>query len=210
LTTSDSWEVHAERLCCSAAFGWNSLRDLSWAVSAAKGGDEDSFRLLYRSVQPILLRYLQTLVKDDAEDLASETWLQIARDIRSFDGDYDGFRGWAVTIARHRAMDHIRRQQRRPRTVMSVDDLNTATDGCDTAAQAVDSLATRHAIAMIASLPREQAEAVMLRVVMGLDSGTVGQILGKRAGAVRTAVHRGLRRLTQQIGSQVNAHGKTD
>jgi RNA polymerase sigma-70 factor (ECF subfamily) len=44
-------------------------------------------------------------------------------------------------------------------------------------------------------LPTQQAEAVLLRVVMGLDAETVGRILGKRPGAVRTAAYRGLRRL---------------
>src|SRR5687768_7618159 len=84
--------------------------DLAAALPEAQHGDEDAFRVLYRSVQPALLRYLRVLVGEDAEDVASEAWLQIARDLASFRGDVDGFRGWATTIARHRAMDHLRRQ----------------------------------------------------------------------------------------------------
>jgi RNA polymerase sigma-70 factor (ECF subfamily) len=38
-----------------------------------------------------------------------------------------------------------------------------------------------------------------LRVVVGLDSAAAGQVLGKRSGAVRTAAHRGLRRLAQLL-----------
>lgn len=55
--------------------------DLSPLVPAARSGDQEAFRLLYRAVQPLLLRYLRTLVGDDAEDVASEAWLQIARDL---------------------------------------------------------------------------------------------------------------------------------
>jgi RNA polymerase sigma-70 factor, ECF subfamily len=80
--------------------------DLAEAVRAAQQGDEQAFRVLYRDLQPRLLRYLRTMVADDAEDVASEAWLHIARDLPGFNGDSDGFRGWAATIARHRAMDH--------------------------------------------------------------------------------------------------------
>ena len=48
---------------------------------------------------------------------------------------------------------------------------------------------------MIASLPAEQAEIIMLRVVAGLDAVDVARIVGKTPGAVRVAAHRGLRRL---------------
>ena len=52
---------------------------------------------------------------------------------------------------------------------------------------------------MIAALPRDQAEAVLLRVVIGLDAESAAQVLGKRAGAVRTAAYRGLRRLNDAL-----------
>jgi anti-anti-sigma factor len=91
------------------------IADLSGAVRAAQQGSSDAFRTLYRDTQPRLLRYLYTLVGDDAEDVASETWLQVTRDLASFTGDHDGFRGWVTTIGRHRALDHLRRRgHRRP------------------------------------------------------------------------------------------------
>jgi RNA polymerase sigma-70 factor (ECF subfamily) len=158
--------------------------DLAQAVQAAQQGDEQAFRVLYRDVQPRLLRYLRTMVADDAEDVASEAWLHIARDLPGFSGDSDGFRGWAATIARHRAMDHQRRHRRRPQSA---------------AQSAMDTVATRAAVAMIADLPPDQAEAVMLRVVMGLDAESAGRVLGKKAGAVRTAAYRGLRRLATRL-----------
>ena len=44
---------------------------------------------------------------------------------------------------------------------------------------------------------RDQAEAVLLRAVVGLDAATAAEVLGKRPGAVRVAAHRGLRRLAR-------------
>ncbi|KAB1915989.1 RNA polymerase sigma factor [Micromonospora sp. AMSO31t] len=167
--------------------------ELSEAVAAAQGGDEEAFRFLYRSLQPGLLRYLTALVGGDAEDVASETWLQISRDLPSFTGGE--FRAWTVTIARNRAMDHLRRQRRRPALPVPVQALSELAGDADTAERAGETIGTESALALIASLPPREAEAVLLRAVIGLDAETAGRVLGRRAGAVRTAAHRGLRRL---------------
>ncbi|WP_443060742.1 RNA polymerase sigma factor [Streptomyces sp. NBC_00448] len=174
--------------------------DLETAVSAAQGGDETAFRVLYRAVQPQLLQYVRSLVgPGDAEDVASEAWLQIARDLPSFRGGGSGIRGWAARIARNRALDHIRARSRRPVAGAGVDELVALPGRADTAGEALDAVATDRALAAIVALPREQAEAVLLRVVMGLDSTSAAQVLGKRAGSVRMATHRGLRRLAEQL-----------
>jgi RNA polymerase sigma-70 factor (ECF subfamily) len=178
---------------------------LSDVVKAAQQGSEDSFRTLYRATQPPLLRYLRGLVGEDAEDVASEAWLQVARDIHTFRGDYDGFRAWTTTIARHRAMDHLRRLRRRPADAVPTDDLISLPSGEDTAALATDSVATDAAMGLIARLPRDQAEAVLLRVVIGLDAKSAGKVLGKRPGAVRTAAYRGLRRLAKLLAQDEHA-----
>jgi RNA polymerase sigma-70 factor, ECF subfamily len=179
-----------------------SAMDQSACVRRAQAGDEDAFRALYRAVQPGLLRYLQVLVGDDAEDVASEAWLQIARDIASFRGDFDGFRGWSTTIARHRAMDSLRRRHRLPISDEPVERLATLAGREDTAGAAVDAVATDAALALIARLPPDQAEAVLLRAVMGLDATAAARVLGKRPGAVRTAAYRGLRTLAGYLGRQ--------
>jgi RNA polymerase sigma-70 factor (ECF subfamily) len=178
-------------------------------VSRAQRGDSGAFRALYRDTQPRLLRYLRALAGDDAEDIASETWLQISRDLHAFDGDDNAFRGWATTIARHRALDHHRRATRRPSaTPVPLQDLTTLAAPDDTAASALDHVATDAAIRLIATLPPDQAEAVLLRAVIGLDATTAAQVLGKRPGAVRTAAYRGLRSLARR-GSGL-APEKTD
>ncbi|MFV2103269.1 RNA polymerase sigma factor [Micromonospora sp. LOL_024] len=173
---------------------------LSEVVAAAQAGDEDAFRSLYRDLQPGLLRYLTALVGSDAEDVASETWLQVARDLPSFTGGE--FRAWTVTIARNRAMDHLRRQRRRPALSVPVQELSELAGDADTAQRAGESIGTEAALAMIASLPPREAEAVLLRAVVGLDAATAGRVLGRRAGAVRTAAHRGLRRLAALLDQQ--------
>lgn len=163
-------------------------------------GDEAAFRTVYRALNPALVRYLGALVGAvDAEDVASETWAQVCRDLAKFRGDGDGFRGWVTTIGRHRAMDHLRALRVRPQAAATeaVLDQRPAPDEADT--DALIAISTEAAMELIRALPQEQAEAVLLRVVMGLDAKSAGRVLGKRPGAVRTAAYRGLQTLATTV-----------
>lgn len=174
--------------------------ELGAAVARAQEGDEAAFATAYRLVQPGLLGYLRGLVGDDAEDVASDAWLEIARDLGRFKGDGAGFRGWTATIARHRALDHLRRQRVRPRSSALEQDVLELPGPHSTHDQALESMSTEQALELVRGLPPDQAEAVLLRVVVGLDGPTAARVLGKRPGAVRTAAHRGLKRLAKQLG----------
>ncbi|WP_434600510.1 RNA polymerase sigma factor [Streptomyces sp. A5-4] len=179
--------------------------ELTIAVLAAQDGNEDAFRAVYRSVHPRLLGYIRTLVGDsEAEDVASESWLQIARDLERFSGDADRFRGWAARIARNRALDHIRMRGRRPAVGGDDTELAGRPGESDTAGEAMEALSTGRTLALIAQLPQDQAEAVVLRVVVGLDAKSAAETLGKRPGAVRTAAHRGLKKLAELLAAELS------
>lgn len=185
--------------------------ELTAAVLAAQDGDEDAFRAVYRAVQPRLLGYIRTLVGEpDAEDVASEAWLQIARDLGRFSGDADRFRGWAARIARNRSLDHLRMRSRRPAIGGDETELTTRAAESDTAGDAIEALDTDRTMSLIAQLPQDQAEAVVLRVVVGLDAKSAAQTLGKRPGAVRTAAHRGLKRLAELLGAEHPGTNRAD
>ena len=170
-------------------------------LAGAQRGDETAFVCLFRDVQPALLRYLR-VITPDAEDVAGETWAAVVPGLRGFRGDEEAFRAWLFTIARHRAADAGRSRNRRP--AIPVDPNETVlTEAAgqpaapDTAEVALESIATRRALALVAGLPPDQAEIIMLRVVAGLDPGDVGRIVGKSPGAVRVTAHRALRRLAE-------------
>lgn len=171
-------------------------------LAAACGGDEIAFARIYRCLHPRLRRYAASLVGQDADDVTAEAWLQIARDLRGFDGDGDAFRGWATRIVRNRALDHLRYRARRP--VDAVEQIPEGPGAEDAALIALDRISTATAVRLIATLPREQAEAVMLRAVVGLDARTAGEVLGKSATAVRVSAHRGLRNLAKRLAGNDN------
>ncbi len=169
------------------------------ALQAARAGNSLGFEVVYRALAPRLVRYARGLVGQDGEDVAAEAWLQIVRDLGRFEGDWDAFRGWAARILRNRAIDHLRANARRPPRTGTVDALLERAGTDDTAGAAQESLSTAAAVELIAGLPPDQAEAVLLRAVVGLDAKAAAAVLGKRPGAVRVAAHRGLKTLGKQL-----------
>jgi RNA polymerase sigma-70 factor (ECF subfamily) len=179
--------------------------NLDEVLQAALDGDEDAFRIVFRDLHPRLVRYLRAFVGADAEDVVAEAWSQIARDHGSFRGDYDKFRGWASVIARNRAIDLLRRQGRRPEDLVPAEEMVDLAGNDRVTAAAFDAIATDEAIAVIATLPQPMAQAVMLRVIIGLNAKEAGRVLGKSPGAVRTAAYRGLRELAGRLESRPGA-----
>jgi len=171
--------------------------DFPAVLAAAQRGDEDAFTVLWRDGNPALLRYLKVIAPASAEDVTAETWVTVVRGLDRFRGGEDAWRAWLFTTARRRAVDAGRRRSRRPESLAAEVGEGHWPEVADTADQVLENLATRAAIAAVASLPPLQAEVVMLRVVAGLDTETVAHLVGRSPGAVRVAVHRGLRRLAQ-------------
>jgi RNA polymerase sigma-70 factor, ECF subfamily len=164
------------------------------ALARASRGDEAGFLELWRALQPRLLRFLRVVGCDDPDDVASETWLQVVRDLHRFSGGEEDFRRWLFTIGRHRAVDAARARARRPAGAAS-SGLDILADTQMVEDQVLDGLSIQGAVGLLSRLSRDQAEAVALRVIAGLDTPDVAKILGKSAGAVRVALHRGLKAL---------------
>jgi RNA polymerase sigma-70 factor (ECF subfamily) len=167
-------------------------------LARAQAGDEAAFASIFRDVQPVLLRYL-TVIAPDAEDVAGDTWLQVAAGLARFRGGEQAFRAWLFTIARHRAADAGRSRSRRPAVPLVISEAAEQLVSPDAAEAALEAVSARAVVALIATLPREQAEIIMLRVVAGLEATEVARIVGKSPGAVRVAAHRGLRRLADLV-----------
>jgi RNA polymerase sigma-70 factor (ECF subfamily) len=175
-------------------------------MAVAAQGDEDAFAALWHAHQPALLRYLQMVAAPSAaEDLASEVWLVVARQLGRFRGDEPGFRAWLVEIGRRQAMDWRRRHARHPALSLPPELLPDQPAPDDPEATALEGLSTQAALDLIATLPPDQAEVLTLRAVVGLDSAQAAAVLGKRPGAVRVLAHRGLRRLAQLLASTPSA-----
>ena len=127
------------------------------------------------------------------EDLASDVWLEVASGLGRFAGDRQAFLRWTFTICRRRVIDAGRREARRRTDPVAPEVLELHAPKVD--GELAGRLALDAALAHLSRLPRDQAEVILLRVVVGLDADSVGEILGRRPGTVRVLQHRGLERL---------------
>ena len=164
-------------------------------LAAAQGGDEAAFSVLWRDANPALMRYLRVVIPEHAEDVAAETWIQVLRGLANFTGDEGAWRAWLFTNARRRVLDQVRHRTRHPAEPLDDISAGEMPRSADAAQLALDNIATERAIALVSRLPEQQAEVIMLRVVAGLDTEVVADMLGRSPGAVRVAAHRGLKKL---------------
>ena len=170
--------------------------DFAAVVGEARRGSDRAMALLYADLQPRLLRFFEARTGDAAEDLAQDTWISVAQQLGSFEGDEQMFRSWFFTIAYRRFVDHCRRASRRPDTPTArelIEPLSPTVEDLDniTGDEALRTL--------LASMTSEQAEIVRLRVVAGLSVDEVAAIVGKKPGAVRVVQHRALRRAANAL-----------
>jgi RNA polymerase sigma-70 factor, ECF subfamily len=175
-------------------------RPFELVLSAARRGEEWALTSLYRQHQPGLLGYLRGQRPDSAEDVASETWITVARGLASFRGGEDEFRRWLFATARRRLLDLVRAESRRPRTVAEASE-PTGHASPDAETVALEGIATRRALEQLASLSPAEAEVILLRVVAGLSTGDVASITGRTPVSVRVLQHRALRRLAKLVGT---------
>ena len=184
--------------------------DFARALEAAQEGDEAAFAELFRAVQPLLLRYLRTLAGPLAEDVAAEAWIRVVKDLPKFSGDLGGFRAWVFTIARHRWVDARRAASRRPQEAYADAEVLADVPAAEQVDEAVEeSMSTEAALRLIGKLPPDQAEAVLLRVVVGLDVDRAAKVMGKKSGHVRVLAHRGLKRLAGLLAEDAVTESET-
>lgn len=169
--------------------------DFAALLGAAQSGSDQAFSVLWRDANPALLRYLRVVAAENAEDVAAETWVQVVRGLPRFTGDEAAWRAWLFTTARRRLLDQARARRRHP--AEPLDEISAAEVPRSAAAEqlAMDNIATESAMALLSRLPELQAEVIFLRVVAGLDTEVVAEMLDRSPGAVRVAAHRGLKKL---------------
>jgi RNA polymerase sigma-70 factor (ECF subfamily) len=177
--------------------------DFGDVLAAAQEGAEWAIAVLWHELHPRLLRFLRGLDSVAAEDVEADTWLAAAKDLATFVGDDKQFCAWMFTIARHRLIDWRRREARGRTIAVTPEILVEHPTDEDPASIAVDRLRSDAAVALVrASLPSDQAEVILLRVVGGFDVAEVAAITGKRPGNVRVLQHRGLRCLAERIAEE--------
>jgi RNA polymerase sigma factor (sigma-70 family) len=161
------------------------------AVLAAARRDEPwAYERIFVCLSPVVAGYLRLQGSAEPEDLTSEVFLGVLRNLASFDGDEADFRSWVFTIAHRRLLDERRRAIRRPRPEplrpefdrVAPDDVEGEIEAAMSSAQ-VEALCRR--------LVPDQRDVLLLRLLGRMTVDEVAETIGKTPGAVKALQRRG-------------------
>jgi RNA polymerase sigma-70 factor (ECF subfamily) len=183
-----------------------SPADVAALAQRAQIGDDDAWEDLYRLAYPRLLAYARRrLAHDAAVDAVSETMVRAVAKVDGFVWQGAGFEAWLFGILRHVVLDTQRAAGRRP-TMASADRMLSTHPSqepgpLDRLLGDEEARAVRSAFDRLGAADQELLE---LRVVAGLSAEQVGEVLGKRPGAVRMAQNRALARLRSLLNGELS------
>ena len=179
-----------------------------------KAGDRAAFAEIFRRYAPLLLRVMQQQLgrREDANDLVQQTFLQLHRSKQDFRRG-SLLRPWLLTIAMNLRHRHFRRLGRHPEMPLELDlleELHTGSRVPDAADAGCD------VKALLAGLPAEQREVIILHWIEGLPFNEVAVQVGVSLSAVKVRAHRGyvaIRKLFAQesgvIGARAPSKGRS-
>lgn len=124
----------------------------------------------------------------DAEDCFQETFLAALRAYPKL-GDASNLRGWLMTIAYRKAIDHHRARGKRPLPVAEVAEIAVE-----------DPLPADNGVwELVGALPPKQRAAVALRYACDLPHAEIAAALGCSPEAARRSLHEGIKRLRKEL-----------
>ena len=185
-------------------------------LRAAQSGDREALGIVlheqYDRVFMVCVRMLHQ--RPAAEDCSQEAMIRIARGIAGFDGR-SALSTWCHRIAVTTALDHLRRERRRPslttvRDDAPVDDGPVDDDAERAITDPVEAAELRGEIATaLAAMPPEFARAVVMRDVADLDYAEIAELEGIAVGTVKSRISRGRALLNQHLGgNQSSTEGR--
>ncbi|MBI1370694.1 MAG: sigma-70 family RNA polymerase sigma factor [Planctomycetes bacterium] len=145
----------------------------------------ERFTRLWVTAQPALSTFISTVVVNaaDAEDVLQNVALTAARDFESYDPSRP-FLPWAMTIARHRVIDH-HRQRSRQGSSLSPQTVEQLASVCEQTLSAGDEHARMQALRVcMNTLPDKQRRMLSMRYHEDWSGAKIAQAMGMSVNAV--------------------------
>jgi len=172
--------------------------DFDAVLTAARAGEARGIERIFVALSPVVEGYLRLQGASEPQDLTSEVFLAVVRNIGSFAGDEASFRSWVFTIAHRRLLDERRRATRRP-PPDPLDEAYRHRAGDDVEQSALDALATERVRALCDRLGPNQRDVLLLRLLGRFTVEEVADVLDKSPGAVKALQRRGFRAIARLI-----------
>jgi len=186
------------KMQCSMPAEATPNREEDRLVARLRDGDPGALHELYGRFGRATFGFLLKTLRDRgaAEEVQQQVFLEVWRRSESFDSERGGLLTWVMTIARSRAIDHMRRRVPEPVdpevAVRSVE----APSGADE----IEALAEQWRMrALLDRLPATQAQLLRLRFYAGFSQSEIAERENIPLGTVKTRMVGGLRRLREMI-----------
>jgi len=166
-------------------------------LAAAKEGAGWASTTIWVEYAPAVAAFLTARGSSEPEDLTSEVFLAVFDTLPSFNGGESEFRSYVFSIAYRRLVDELRRRSRRGAHGEWSDELDPR-HSPSAEHEAHTRLGDERARALLESLPEDQRNVMVLRIIADLTIEQIAVVLDKREGAVKALQRRALESLRKK------------
>lgn len=170
-------------------------------VRRVQRGDPDAFHLLYDAYRTRVYTYLRSVLRnrDDAQEVTQQVFMRAFEKAGTFRLGPEPFGAWLFSIARHAAIDHLRKSAHT--AVEAPAAIDRRRDGASEEAMVMDTdMASR-----LERLPVNQRSVMVMRYLLDLSTTDTGLLLGCSADSVRHVHQRALKALRSQLAPAIFA-----
>lgn len=176
-------------------------------LTAAQAGATWACTSIWVEYAPAVAAFLSARGSREPDDLTSEVFLAVFDRLPSFAGGEPEFRSFVFSIAYRRLVDELRMRSRRGEALewsAEADPRRSASAEED----ALDRLGETSALNLLTTLPEDQRNVMMLRIVADLTVEQVATVLDKRPGAVKALQRRALEAMRKKISPTRTLSGR--
>jgi|ERR1700678_1814588 RNA polymerase sigma-70 factor (ECF subfamily) len=167
-------------------------------VTAIRAGDQGAMAALYDRYSSIVYSVALRVLQDTgaAEDVLQDIFMQLWRNPGAFDASRGNMGAWLAVIARHRAIDGLRR--RRP--VNDIEHIVVSVEP-DLVGEADRSRAMDKVHGALQSMPAQQRSALEMAYFEGLTHVEIAEKTGEPLGTIKTRIRAGLLSLRRVLAA---------
>jgi RNA polymerase sigma-70 factor (ECF subfamily) len=193
-------------LAWPASHAWTAMRKRhahlsdEALVALVARGDEDALAELYDRVGRIAYGLALRILRDErhAEDAVQEAFLQVWRSAATFRPERAKASTWVLTLVHRRAVDLVRREERRQADPLTDD--NAAVAAAEQTDEAAWLRFERERVqTALKQLPDLQREALELSYYGGFSQSELAERLGVPLGTIKSRMFSGLARLRELL-----------
>lgn len=176
----------------------SSGEEFETLLAAAQRGTTWACTTIWVTYAPMVSAFLTARGSREPEDLTSEVFLSLFERLEAFVGGEAELRSFVFSIAYRRLVDELRMRSRRGEAA----EWTAESDPRQSPSAEVEALARldgARSLALLDTLPPDQRDVMVLRIIADLTVEQVAVVLGKRPGAVKALQRRALENLRRKF-----------